>query len=363
MQNTLTRWGILGAADIARKNWLSILNSGNGIVTAVASRKLDSAARFIDTCQAQVPFPVKPRPLGSYAELISAPDIDAVYIPLPTALRKEWVLAAAKAGKHVICEKPCAFTAADLEDMLAACRRHKVQFMDGVMFMHSRRLETLRQAIPENVGRMRRLTLAFSFGADKSFFTSNIRAQSALEPHGCVGDLGWYCIRFALWAAGWKMPRQCAGRLLAQTKPRRGSAPVPTEFSGELLFDGGLSAGFYVSFITELQQLAQISGDRGLLRLDDFVLPRFGSELEFETCNPSYTKRGCFFNLEPGLRRWTTREYSNSHPCAQESNMFRNFAAQIQSGKLNKEWPEIALQTQRVLDACLESAKVGQAIP
>ncbi|MGP8234096.1 MAG: Gfo/Idh/MocA family protein, partial [Limisphaerales bacterium] len=338
MQKTLTRWGILGAADIARKNWLSIRNSGNGVVAAVASRKLDSAAGFIEACQSQVPFSAKPRPLGSYAELIAAADVDAVYIPLPTALRKQWVLAAAKAGKHVVCEKPCAPKAADLEEMVAACRRHHVQFMDGVMFMHSDRLPAMREAMTETVGRMRRITLVFSFGADKSFFTSNIRGNSALEPHGCVGDLGWYCIRFALWAAGWKMPRQATGRLLAQSKPRRGAAPVPIEFSGELLFDGGVSAGFYVSFITELQQLAQISGDRGYLRLTDFVLPHFGSELAFETCNSSYTKDGCVFNLEPGLRRWTIREYSNSHSRAQESNMFRHFATQIQSGKLNKEW-------------------------
>src|SRR5579863_1337345 len=136
----ITRWGIIGAADIARKNWLSILNSGNGVVVAVASRKLDSAARFIDEFQAQAPFPVKPRALGSYAELIASPDIDAVYIPLPTALRKEWVLAAATAGKHVLCEKPCAVNSSDLGEMIAVCKRHAVQFMDGVMFMHSRRL-------------------------------------------------------------------------------------------------------------------------------------------------------------------------------------------------------------------------------
>jgi predicted dehydrogenase len=356
MKKVLTRWGILGAADIARKNWLGILNSGNGTVAAVASRKLESAKRFIEECQGQAPFAVKPRALGSYAELIAAPDIDAVYVPLPTGLRKEWVVAAAKAGKHVVCEKPCALRAADLEQMVAACRRHGVQFMDGVMFMHSRRLTAVRGALADAVGRMRRITLAFTFAADKTFFGSNIRGDSALEPHGCVGDLGWYCIRFALWAAGFQMPHTIKGRLLAQSKPRQGARPVPIEFSGELIFDGGVSAGFYVSFVTELQQLAQISGDRGYLRLSDYVLPFCGSELEFETRNSSYGKLGCLFNMEPGMRRWTTREYSNSHPRAQESNMFRNFAAQIQSGKLNKEWPEMALKTQRVVDACLESA-------
>jgi predicted dehydrogenase len=359
MKKTGTRWGILGTADIARKNWLGILNSGNGVVAAVASRKLDSAARFIEECQGRAPFAVKPRPLGSYAELIAAPDIDAVYVPLPTGLRKEWVVAAAKAGKHVVCEKPCAPTIAELEEMVRACRRHGVQFMDGVMFMHSRRLTAARSALAGSVGRMRRITTAFTFAADKNFFNSNIRGNSALEPHGCVGDLGWYCIRFALWAVNWKMPHTIKGRLLAESKVnrRRGTRPVPTEFSGELLFDGDVSAGFFVSFLTQNQQLAQISGDRGCLRMSDFVLPFAGSELEFETWNSSYEKEGCDFNMVPGARRWTTREFSNSHPNAQESNMFRNFAAQIQSGKLNKEWPEMALKTQRVMEACLKSAR------
>ncbi|HEY3855888.1 MAG TPA: Gfo/Idh/MocA family oxidoreductase [Verrucomicrobiae bacterium] len=357
MQDTYTRWGVVGAAQIARKNWLAILNSGNGVVAAVASRKLESAMRFIDDCQAQAPFPFTPSASGSYAELIAAPDIDAVYIPLPTALRKEWVLAAAKAGKHVLCEKPCAVRTADLEEMVAACQRNGVQFMDGVMFMHSRRLETARAAMPETVGTMRRLNLAFTFNQDKTFFTTNIRANSALEPHGCVGDLAWYCIRFALWAVDWKMPRQVTGRLLTESKRTKGGGCVPTEFSGELLFDKGISAGFYASFITENQQLAMISGDRGYLRIDDFVLPFFGNELEFTSRNTSFAINNCTFNMEPGLRRWTTPEYSNNHPNAQESNMFRNFAAQIQSGRLNTDWPEWALKTQKVMDGCLESAR------
>jgi predicted dehydrogenase len=355
----MIHWGILGAAQIARKNWLAILNSGNGAIAAVASRNPASAAAFIEDCQARAPFPEQPRPIGGYAELLAAPDIDAVYIPLPTALRKEWVLAAAQAGKHVVCEKPCAIRAADLEEMVTACRRHRVQFMDGVMFTHSRRLETMRAAMAETLGRPRRITLAFTFNADKSFFASNIRGSGALEPHGCVGDLGWYCIRFALWAVRWKMPLRVTGRLLAESPRRRGETPVPTEFSGELLFDRGVSAGFYVSFITEHQQLAQLSGDRGYLRVSDFVLPFFGGELEFETWNSTFSMEGCDFSMAPGRRRWATREHSNSHPSAQESNLFRNFAAQIQSGKLNRDWPEMALETQRVMDACLESARTA----
>jgi hypothetical protein len=72
--------------------------------------------------------------------------------------------------------------------------------MDGVMFMHSRRLESIRAALNdgESVGTLRRLMMGFSFCAPPEFFAGNIRAHSGLEPAGCVGDLGWYCIRLVL---------------------------------------------------------------------------------------------------------------------------------------------------------------------
>jgi predicted dehydrogenase len=96
---------------------------------------------------------------------LASDEIEAVYIPLPTGLRKEWVLRAAAAGKHVLSEKPCAVSVADLREMIEACRKHRVQFMDGVMFMHSRRLPRLREILEDgrSVGQVRRITSAFSF--------------------------------------------------------------------------------------------------------------------------------------------------------------------------------------------------------
>src|SRR4051812_24006554 len=110
------RWGILSTAQIARKNWSAIHHSGNGTVVAVASRDVARSRNFIAECQAHAPMQATPRALGSYEELLAAKDVDAVYIPLPTGLRKEWVLRAAAAGKHIVCEKPCAVSAADLEE-------------------------------------------------------------------------------------------------------------------------------------------------------------------------------------------------------------------------------------------------------
>lgn len=357
----LFRWGILGTAEIARKNWKAICNSGNGIVAAVASRTIDRSERFIAECQKEAPYEQLPRALASYQALIEAKDVDGVYIPLPTGLRKEWVIRAANAGKHVICEKPCGVVSADVREMIDACRRNKVQFMDGVMFVHSHRLDQVRSVLEKGdaIGRMRRITSAFSFCAPKGFMTTNIRAQRSLEPQGCLGDLGWYCVRFALWAMNWAMPTEVRGRLLAQSE---GEAGVPTEFSSELLFEHGVSAEFYCSFITGHQQWAMISGTAGYLRVADFVLPYFGSRLGFEVQNAVYSVRGCEFNMEPHETLHWTDEYSNSHPNAQESNLFRNFVRQVESGALNEQWPESAYKTQRVIDACLESALREKAV-
>src|SRR6185369_7862941 len=113
MPQPLCRWGILGTANIARKNWKAIRNAGNSTVVAVASRDRARAQTYIDECQAHVPFAPAPAACGSYAELLDRRDVDAVYIPLPTGVRKEWVIRAAEAGKHVLCEKPCGVTVAD----------------------------------------------------------------------------------------------------------------------------------------------------------------------------------------------------------------------------------------------------------
>ena len=102
------RFGFLSTANIGRKNWKAIFNSGNCVVSAVASREVKKSREFIRACQREFPFATEPAAFGSYEELLASPSVDAVYIPLPTGLRKEWVLRAAAAGKHVVCEKPCA---------------------------------------------------------------------------------------------------------------------------------------------------------------------------------------------------------------------------------------------------------------
>ncbi len=344
MTSNPLRLGVLGAAGILRKkNWQAIQCSGNAIIAALATRDPARTRQFIAERQSEAPLPVTPQAHDNYEALLADKSIEAVYLPLPTSLRKEWVIRAAEAGKHVLCEKPCAVSAADLREMLDACRRHQVQFMDGVMFMHNPRLEQLREVLDDQqrIGPIRRITSVFSFLGTGDFNERNIRVQAALEPLGCLGDLGWYCLRFSLWAMRWQLPRRVSGRILAG-----GTDTAPLDFSGELYFDGGASAAFHCSFLAVNQQWANISGANGHVRVPDFVLPSSDNEVAWEVSYKPVRK------VETGLYLETP-----TTALSQEALMFRNFANQIRSGALNEEWPESALKTQQVADACLASAR------
>jgi len=92
------------------------------IVTAVASRNINRSEQFIKACQVKNPFKVLPKAYSDYRQLIDSSDIDVMYIPLPTGLRKDYVIRAAEAGKHVLCEKPCGINFHDVQNMIDVCK-------------------------------------------------------------------------------------------------------------------------------------------------------------------------------------------------------------------------------------------------
>ena len=253
--------------------------------------------------------------------------------------------------------------ASDLREMIAACQSNGVQFMDGVMYMHSARMAAMRSAIddPATVGQIKRIATQFSFCAPDEFKQSNIRTDSRLEPHGCLGDLGWYTIRFALWVMNYQMPVAVTGRILDSIHREGSPDPVPMEFSGELFFEGGVSASFYNSFLTQHQEWANVSGTVGYLHVDDFVLPFRGDKLGYRTSVSDFQVDGCDFEMVNETQHFTVDEAANSAANSQEANLFRRFSEFVNSGNFDPHWPEISLKTQLVLDACFASALKGSA--
>jgi predicted dehydrogenase len=214
------------------------------------------------------------------------------------------------------------------------------------MFMHNPRLDRVRHTLNDETafGKIRRITSHFSFHSTEDFRQANIRSHATLEPLGCLGDLGWYCIRIALWTMNWQLPREVSGRILSETCSDRSQGAVPFDFSGELLFDDCVSSGFYCSFLTTYSNWVALTGTKGHLRVPDFVLPKNSSQGALE------------------INGVLSDDLLMDPLAAQDTTMIRAFAAQVLSGKLNNEWPEWALKTQIVTNACLDAARSGKPV-
>lgn len=346
------RWGVMGAAVIARKFWQAVRLSGCSSITGIAARAPDRATEFVDQLQARFPVSERPRVFPDYRSLVESDQIDAVYIPLPTGLRGSWVIEAAKNGKHVLCEKPCAVSNAEMQAMIDACTNAGVQFMDNVMFMHSARTKAIRQQLhfEKRIGAVQRVATQFSFLGDESFFQDNIRNQASMEPWGCLGDLGWYCIRICLLAMDDELPIAVRGKLL---QPASNLTPA-REFSGELYFSGGRTASLYCSFVNQHQQWVHFSGTEGNFWIDDFVLPWFGNRVRVRERRVSFNDSGFDFNYECHGQDFWYDEYGNGHASAQEVQLVRKFVELTNAP--DAYWPRIAQRTQQVMQALWDSA-------
>ncbi|HJW10455.1 MAG TPA: Gfo/Idh/MocA family oxidoreductase [Albitalea sp.] len=179
------RWGILGDALIARDHFIPALRGArDGRVLAIASRDAEKARR---TAQA---FDI-PRHYGSYDALLADPEIEAVYNPLPNHLHVAWSIKAAQAGKHVLCEKPLALSAADAAALIDARDRHGVLIQEGFMILAHPQWQRARELVAGGrIGELRAVQSFFSYYlADPA----NVRNQADIGGGGLY-DVGCYAV-------------------------------------------------------------------------------------------------------------------------------------------------------------------------
>ena len=241
------RWGILSTADIARNKVIpGLRKAARCEIVAIASRDDRRAAE----AAAELGIP---RAHGSYEALLADPEVDAVYIPLPNHLHAEWTIAAARAGKHVLCEKPLALTAADAERMGEASRAAGVHLMEAFMY----RLHPSWVAVRELVaaGRIGRLVAVDSWFSYFNDDLANIRNQADVGG-GALFDIGCYCINLSRMLFGGE-PRDVQAWLR-----RDEDAGVDVVTSALLAFDDGV-ATFTCSTRAEPDQRVHIHGTTG----------------------------------------------------------------------------------------------------
>jgi predicted dehydrogenase len=194
-------WGVLGSSHFASMAAIPAMR-GAALAEprAIASRSLDKAKAAAQAASLPVAY-------GSYEELLADPEIEAVYNPLPGNLHVPWSIRAARAGKHVLCEKPVALNAAEAEELAAVQRETGKLIAEAFMVRyHPQWLEVVELVRAGRIGQVRAVQSAFSYTNTDA---SNIRNQKEVGG-GALYDIGSYCINTARLVFG-SEPKRVAG--------------------------------------------------------------------------------------------------------------------------------------------------------
>ena len=327
------RWGILSTADIARTKVVPGMRRARRCdIVAIASREAGRA----DTVAAELGIP---RAHASYQALLADPEVDAVYIPLPNHLHAEWSIAAARAGKHVLCEKPLALTADDAQRMIDVASAEGVTLMEAFMY----RLHPSWQAVAEivaagEIGTLVSVQSWFSYFNDDATNIRNIREVGG----GALFDIGCYSVNLS--------------RLLFGAEPRHVSAALVRDpvmgvdvlTSAILTFDDGI-ASFTCSTRAEDDQRVHIYGTTGRVSI--------GIPFNIPPDRPTevYVSAGGDPPVAPDTRVLT---FEVADPYTVEAE---RFAAAVLDGQPAPVPPEDAVANLRVIERVFEAAEAASA--
>lgn len=324
-ESGIVKFAILGTARIATKVGKAIHTVEGAELELIASRRLRNAQAWQAEHGAN-------NAVEGYESALSHPDVQAVYIPLPPSMHKEWTIKAAEAGKHVLCEKPPALNSAEVEEMLAACTANGVQFIDGTMWSHTPRAQDMKAILTGGqLGKLRRVVSAFSIQMPD---TPEQHRYIAELGGGALYDIGWYCVRAALWAFD-SVPTH----VFASATYHRG---VDNNATAIMWFEDNRTATFDCGYDLTRRKWLEVVGESGNLVCDDFLSPW------------DLTKQRFWTHDNQGV---ATEHQSQS--VVQEASMIESMVNIIRTKELNTYWPQIALDNQRVIDALILAAKEG----
>lgn len=257
------RWGILSTANIAVKRFIpGVAKTRNGVVVAIASRNPTRAREVAAKLEI-------PRSYGSYEELLADPEIDAIYNALPNSMHAEWTVAAARAGKPVLCEKPLAVDPHEARAMIDACRDANVPLMEAFMYRFHPQHAVVRELIDSGaIGEVRFVRSAFTFMLEP-FDPLNVRVQRDLAG-GALMDVGCYCVN--------------AARMIFGEEPQWASAQsdlrddfgVDVSSAGILGFSRDRTSIFDCGFRAAGPGFYSVGGTTGSITVPDAFVPDFG---------------------------------------------------------------------------------------
>ena len=245
------RWGVLSTAKIGREQLLpAIVDSENGVLSAIASRDLSKAKALGERFGARHAF-------GSYEELLASKEVDGVYIPLPTSQHVEWTAKAIEAGKHVLVEKPLALDAKDIPPLIKLRDEKKVLVCEAFMVVYHPQWIKVRDLIAGGaIGRLRHVQGAFSY---YNVDPNNMRNQLDLGG-GALPDIGVYPTVSTRFSTG-KEP------LRVQATIER-DKNFGTDIYSSIRADfGDFELSFYLSTQMAARQVMVFHGEKGFIEV------------------------------------------------------------------------------------------------
>jgi predicted dehydrogenase len=250
------RWGILGCARISRRGLIpGIQGSKSGKLISLASRDAATAKAWA------AEFGIS-KFHGSYEQLLADPEIDAVYIPLPNELHKPWTIAAADAGKHVLCEKPLALDATEATAMVEHCRSRNILLMEAFMWRHQTRSLELRALLADGaIGDLRLIRSSFSFPIE----AGDWRLDCA-RGGGALWDVGGYGLNTARFFTGQEP-------IEVRSLGRFGPTGVDMSVTASLRFPDEILASIDCSFEQPYRCVYELVGTKGVIEVPDAYLP------------------------------------------------------------------------------------------
>jgi predicted dehydrogenase len=239
-------WGVLGTAGIARGQTIpGMVLAENCNLYAIAGRSMAKAEDYRREFGFEVAY-------DSYEALLSDPKVEAVYIPLPNQLHREWAMKALNARKHVLCEKPLAPTAKESAEMVACAELNGVYLMEAFAYLHS----PLTAAVKAELPRLGRILYVDSSFMTSDYDVSNIRMRRE-TCGGALYDLGCYCLSQIQWLLDAEPETVQA---VAQFSDRK----VDAVTTGLMTFPGGARATFSCGMVLATEQNQRV--DRCLIR-------------------------------------------------------------------------------------------------
>ena len=246
--NTI-RWGIMSSSRHAATSVIPAIHaSPNGSVAAVASRDAARAQAFATENNI-------PSHYDSYEAMLADPDLDALYIPLPNNLHKEWAIRAAQAGKHVLCEKPLALNASEAEEMVHAFRAAGRKLAEAFQWRHHPQPQRLRQMVQDGViGDIKLIEAGFSFTLARP---GDIRWDPAMGG-GSLYDVGCYPLAFTRYITG---QEPCSVTAQADWA----ESGIDQQVIATLQFPNGVMATINCAFTLPVRRYYSVTGTKGTL--------------------------------------------------------------------------------------------------